>query len=152
MGKLTRGLVIGGAILLLGACDRDTLGSLYDARATPVAMPDAAEGAALFEANCAMCHGRDGTGGGPVARTLPASLPDLTRISARNGGTFPLTEVLSTLDGYSRKNADPTSVMPEFGALLEGDLVPVTLEDGSQSPVPRPLAALAFHLEAIQRP
>lgn len=121
--------------------------------ALPVAMPDAAEGAALYEIHCAVCHGPDGRGRDRAAG-IAAAPPDLTRIAARNGGTMPRIDVLSTLDGYTRAEKAPPGSrleMPEFGALLEGDLVPVPLEDGTLSPVPRPLAALLAHLEAIQR-
>jgi hypothetical protein len=40
--------------------------------------------------------------------------------------------------------------MPEFGALLEGDTVPVDVGDGVLTPTPRPLAALLAYLESIQ--
>jgi hypothetical protein len=41
--------------------------------------------------------------------------------------------------------------MPQFGALLQGDLVPVEV-DGVLTPTPRPLAALLSYLESIQVP
>jgi hypothetical protein len=40
-------------------------------------------------------------------------------------------------------------MMPEFGALLEGETVPVEV-DGTLTPTPRPLAALLAYLESIQ--
>ncbi|MEX0350478.1 MAG: c-type cytochrome [Paracoccaceae bacterium] len=108
-------------------------------------MPGPEEGAVLFAQNCAACHGADATGG-TLAEGQRA--PDLTRISVRNGGAFPRAQVLSQIDGYGRGKA-PTSVMPEFGALLEGDTVPVDV-DGTLTPTPRPLAALLAYLEGIQ--
>ena len=42
-----------------------------------------------FEANCASCHGEEGKGDGPKSFGLSAPSPDLTKLSARNGGTFP---------------------------------------------------------------
>ncbi|MCL6283150.1 cytochrome c [Ruegeria sp. 2012CJ41-6] len=110
-----------------------------------VAMPDAAEGAVLFAENCAVCHGGDAKGG-PLTNGRRA--PDLTRIAERNGGVFPRVQVLSQIDGYGRGKA-PASVMPEFGALLEGETVPVDVE-GTLTPTPRPLAALLAYLESIQ--
>jgi len=50
---------------------------------------------ALFGVYCAACHDQDGKGGGPVARSLKVTAPDLTRIAARNGGTFPLARIQS---------------------------------------------------------
>jgi len=113
----------------------------------PLAMPDAPEGAKLYTENCAMCHGVSGRGDGELARGMHPAPSDLTRLS--QGGVFPVSAVLSQIDGYTRMAARPD--MPEFGVLLRGDTVPVTLEDGSQSPVARPLAALMTYLESIQR-
>jgi len=111
-------------------------------------MPGPDEGAMLFADNCTACHGyrgesTDALAGGQVP-------PDLTRISARNNGVFPRAAVLSQIDGYGRGKAS-VEVMPEFGALLEGDLVPVEV-DGVLTPTPRPLAALLTYLESIQVP
>ncbi|MCV6585495.1 MAG: cytochrome c [Marinibacterium sp.] len=113
----------------------------------PNVMPTAQDGAQLYAQNCAICHGADATGG-----TAPGgqAAPDLTMISARNGGSFPRAEVLSTIDGYGKGRA--SDAMPEFGALLEdAELVPVLI-DGTQLPTPRPLAAVLFYLESIQTP
>ena len=67
---------------------------------------------------------------------------DLTRISVRNGGTFPTTRVLSNIDGYARSDMDGPG-MPEFGELMSGDLVPYDSGDGIETPTPRKLVALA---------
>lgn len=121
------------ALALLAACAADD------------EMPGPEEGAMLFADNCTACHEYRGQGatlaGGQVA-------PDLTRISARNGGEFPRARVLSQIDGYGRGKVS-ADIMPEFGALLEGDLVPVDV-DGTLTPTPRPLAALLTYLESIQ--
>ena len=112
-------------------------------------MPDVPEGAQLFADNCAACHGTSATGDGVLVSELTQKPADLTRISARNGGTFPRAQVLSVIDGYS-KGSHPGRIMPEFGLLLEGDTVPVEV-DGVLTPTPRPLAALLAYLEDIQQ-
>lgn len=97
-----------------------------------------------------MCHGADGRGGGPLSQSLDVTPPDLTLIAERAGGRFPMAKVLSQIDGYTRmQNRD--QVMPEYGALLEGDTVPVDLGGEEFSPVPRPLAAVVAYLQDIQR-
>lgn len=111
-------------------------------------MPEPAEGAALFADNCTACHGYRATGDEVLVGGQTA--PDLTRIAARNGGVFPRAQVLSQIDGYGRGKVS-TEVMPEFGNLLSGDLVPVEM-DGGLTPTPRPLAALLTYLESIQAP
>lgn len=111
-------------------------------------MPGPEEGALLFADNCTACHGYRAEGGESLVGGQVA--PDLTRIAARNGGTLPRAQVLSQIDGYGRGKL-PAEVMPEFGALLEGELVPVEV-DGTMTPTPRPLAALLTYLESIQVP
>jgi mono/diheme cytochrome c family protein len=112
-------------------------------------MPEPVEGQIVFDQNCAICHGPSGQGDGLIASNLEVAPPDLTRITFRAQDVFPRTQVLSVIDGYTRKS--PEEDMPEFGLLLQGETVPVVLEDGTLSPVPRPLAALLVYLESIQR-
>jgi mono/diheme cytochrome c family protein len=57
------------------------------------------QGASLFQAHCAVCHGRDAKGGGPMAQSLKVSPPDLTRIAVRNGAHFPLARVQKIIAG-----------------------------------------------------
>jgi mono/diheme cytochrome c family protein len=114
---------------------------------SPDIMPQPDEGAEIFARSCAACHGYRAEGGKELLGGQVA--PDLTRIAARNGGTFPEAQVLSQIDGYGRGKA--SDVMPEFGSLLEGELVPVDI-DGTLTPTPRPLAALLAYLESIQTP
>jgi mono/diheme cytochrome c family protein len=97
---------------------------------------------------CASCHGADGTGGGPAAAGLGKAPADLTRIAARNGGTFDYAAVMSRIDGYTRD--DSGQVMPDFGILLEGDTVLVDLGDGVMTPTPARLFGLAQYLASIQ--
>ncbi|MGH1355628.1 MAG: c-type cytochrome [Thalassovita sp.] len=113
-------------------------------------MPEPYEGAPLFAENCAACHGAGGQGDGPLAGDFDVRPPDLTQIAARNGGKFPMAQVLSQIDGYTRMQGRD-QVMPEYGALLEGDTVPVELGAEEFSPVPRPLAAIVAYLQDIQK-
>jgi mono/diheme cytochrome c family protein len=120
--------------------------ALITACAVVPEMPGPAEGAVLFADNCVACHDYRGTGGGQlIGGQRP---PDLTRIAERNAGVFPRADVLSVIDGY-RMGKHPARVMPEFGAVLEGDLVPVDI-DGVLTPTPRPLAALLEYLQSVQ--
>ncbi len=93
---------------------------------------------------CAACHGADGRG----AASLNVPPPDLTTLSARNGGTFPLVAVMSQIDGYTRG----AGAMPEFGAyLLDDRTVLVETSPGVQTPTPERLVAMARYLESLQR-
>ena len=107
------------------------------------------DGAKLFAAECAGCHGAEAMGNGPLAAGLPVPPPDLTGIAARNGGVFPRDYVMSIIDGLDR-GAHFSAAMPEFGAGDMGPLV-MTDEDGNPVPVPADLLALADYLETLQR-
>ena len=84
-----------------------------------------------------------------MARRMQKAPKDLTLIRLRHGNAFPRAKVMSIIDGYARSDiAGPG--MPEFGELLEGDLVPFDSGDGIQTPTPRKLVALLEYLETIQ--
>jgi mono/diheme cytochrome c family protein len=55
------------------------------------------QGPALYNAYCAVCHGKDGKGGGPLAKSLKVKPPDLTGIAERNHGSFPRDRVQKIL-------------------------------------------------------
>lgn len=116
-----------------------------------VAETEVPNGKAKFAADCASCHGADARGAGPVAQSLGVAAPDLTGLSARNGGVFPRDEVMAIIDGLNR---DPhfSAAMPEFGAGDLGEAVIVETPDGLGTPTPVGLIALADYLESVQVP
>ncbi|WP_416881302.1 c-type cytochrome [Marivita sp.] len=130
--------------LTFGAC---AVGLI--AACTPDEMPVPSDGRALFMENCAVCHGADAKGNGPMARAMAKAPPDLTLIALRNGGDFPSVRVLSTIDGYTKSSLSGPG-MPEFGALLDGELVPLDTGDGVLTPTPRKLVALLEYIQSIQ--
>ncbi|MCY1128505.1 cytochrome c [Frigidibacter sp. RF13] len=131
------GLSAGAALaLLLAAC------------ATTVPAPN--RGKALYEGYCAACHGPGGKGDGVLAGDWKTPPADLTGIAARNGGPFPLAQVLSQIDGYTRRN-DRHSAMPEMGQVFQDSpTVLVDTGDGIETPVPEALLALADYLRELQ--
>lgn len=107
-------------------------------------------GAMAFAEDCAACHGGDGRGGGPLAAQIGVTVPDLTTLAVRSGGTFPRDEVMTVIDGYVRGDHF-SDVMPEFGRADMGPVVMVEMQEGLATPVPERLLALADYLERIQR-
>jgi mono/diheme cytochrome c family protein len=49
-----------------------------------------ADGPTMFRAYCAVCHGLDGRGGGPATDALKKRPADLTQLSRKHDGRFPL--------------------------------------------------------------
>lgn len=127
-----------------------TLGAaLFLAACMEAEMPQASDGRSLYLDNCAACHGESGKGDGPLARSMSKPPKDLTLIKVRHGDNFPRAKVMSIIDGYARSDLDGPG-MPEFGQLLEGDLVPFDSGDGIMTPTPRKLVAVLEYLDSIQ--
>jgi mono/diheme cytochrome c family protein len=66
-----------------------------------------------FDSNCASCHGADGKGGGIFVEYLRRSPPDLSQLSKRNGGVFPITRVYEVIEGAGAGHG--TRDMPIWG-------------------------------------
>ncbi len=81
----------------------------------PVAASDAK---AMFSSYCASCHGMEGKGNGPAAAAMSKTPADLTRIAARNGGTFPDVKVKRYIEGLDEVSAHGSRDMPVWGPLF----------------------------------
>jgi len=117
--------------------------------AAPAAAQDAERGAALYADFCAVCHGEQARGDGPMAEALTLAPPDLTGLE--EGGTFPTLRVVRQIDGR-----DPTLAhggeMPLFGAWFQGDGADIALPGPGGQPIlmSRPIADLVTYLMEIQ--
>jgi mono/diheme cytochrome c family protein len=105
-------------------------------------------GAMDFADYCAACHGAGGTGNGAIAATLANRPANLTTLAARNGGTFPTTEVMAKIWGYT--GGKDRAVMPNFGPLLDSETMPYDGGDGILTPTPIRLVQIAEHLKTLQ--
>jgi mono/diheme cytochrome c family protein len=80
---------------------------------------DSLDGRILYENYCATCHGKDGSGGGPMAASLKNPVPDLTRIAQRNGGRFPAQRVREIISGENATAlAHGSREMPVWGPIF----------------------------------
>jgi mono/diheme cytochrome c family protein len=133
-------------LLLIAGCALSTEGSAQRTiRENPPLVIDSLYGPDVFRFYCAPCHGRDGTGGGPVAVALKRRPPDLTGIATRNGGIFPKApvEAFVTNGGVSLSPAHRTAEMPAWGPNF-GSL------DPSETRVKVRIANLVEYVESIQ--
>lgn len=106
-------------------------------------------GAEDFAEYCSACHGVSGKGDGELAGSLAKKPANLTLLADRNKGVFPTTRVMAKIWGYTGGKAG-ADIMPNFGPLLESDLVPYDGGDGIMTPTPLRLVQIAEHLKTIQ--
>jgi mono/diheme cytochrome c family protein len=114
---------------------------------SPAAAQDLEVGASLYADYCAVCHGAELQGDGPMAPALRVAPPDLTTLAA--DGTFPLLDVARQIDGRTRVAAHGGD-MPLFGRYFEGQGPDVAMSGPGGQPVmmSQPLADLiAFLME-----
>ncbi|MEO0912416.1 MAG: cytochrome c [Pseudomonadota bacterium] len=110
---------------------------------------DPAEGQAIFETYCAACHGLDGRGRGPLGALLTVQPTDLTRLTLRNNGTFPLFRVISRIDGRDPLVAHG-SAMPVYGDFFEGEDVSLKAASGQPILTSAPIVDLMAFIETLQ--
>jgi mono/diheme cytochrome c family protein len=84
-----------------------------------VRLIDSVDGHALYNAYCAVCHGTDARGSGPMARSFKVQPPDLTRIAARSGGAWSQARVERIISGEEpRPGGHGTRAMPVWGPIF----------------------------------
>jgi high-affinity iron transporter len=86
----------------------------YPVPVSPKQAPDLKRGAALYQENCASCHGTTGHGDGPLAASLnppPIALSDHERAKERS--VFSLQQIIS--------HGVPGTSMPSFSRLSEDE-------------------------------
>jgi mono/diheme cytochrome c family protein len=97
----------------------------------------------MFDSYCAVCHGKEGIGNGPAAKSLAKAPADLTKISARNKGTYPEVKVRRYIEGLDEVAAHGSRDMPMWGTLFNS-----LSRDTAQLRV----AALSDYIKGMQKP
>ncbi len=107
-------------------------------------------GEALYRAHCAVCHGIEATGHGPMVTVMTVQPADLTRLTQRYDGVFPLERVAARIDGR-----DPLvshgSDMPVYGQFFQGKDVALKTDAGQPLMTSQPIADLVAWLRTIQK-
>lgn len=115
MHSKTAGLMVGGLFVIMAS-------SAQTAKTQPpetTHLIDSVQGPVLYRAYCAVCHGKDGKGGGPMAKSLKVPPPDLTRLAVRNGGSFPMVRIQRIISGEEPRPAGHgTREMPVWGPIF----------------------------------
>jgi hypothetical protein len=98
-----------------------------------------------FHAYCSPCHGRDGTGNGPVAAALKKAPPDLTTIMIRHNGVFPRGEIHALIaKGSPDVPAHGSRTMPIWGPTFHA-------LDSSDRAAELRVANIVEYISSIQR-
>lgn len=76
---------------------------------------DVRDGQKYFVRYCASCHGTNGIGDGPVAKSLSKPPANLRLLSDKYGSPLPATRLAELIDGRDAVRAHGTADMPVWG-------------------------------------
>jgi mono/diheme cytochrome c family protein len=102
-------LLVAIAVISIGA--QSALAQNKDAK-------DVADGQHDFERYCASCHGKEGTGNGPVAKSLAKPPANLRMLGDKYGMPLPAAKIAQFIDGRAAAKAHGTREMPVWGEQL----------------------------------
>ena len=102
--------------------------------------------------NCAVCHGSDGKGVGPMAGQLIKSPSNLTLLSKNNGGSFPETAIYQLIDGRRVVVTDEGDAVETFHGPRDMPVWGDTFRtiEGDEGAVDELISNLLKYLESIQ--
>lgn len=118
--------------------------------ASPALAQSTDVGKRLYDESCAGCHGATGAGGDELAELLTVATPDLTTLSARHDGKFPMLDVIHIIDGRTGVRAHG-GAMPVFGKLYAASSAAAADDYGTVLEVHGRVLSLALYLESIQK-
>ena len=110
-------------------------------------------GKSEFGKRCAVCHGAEGVGDGPLADLLLQPPPDLTKISQRNNGKYPVLDIYQAIDGRRGLRAHGTLDMPIWGNYYRVDAseqLRAPHDVNYEEIVHGRILALVYYLQSIQ--
>lgn len=108
----------------------------------PAAAPSGRE---VFMDRCSACHGEDGKGNGPAVGSLKIAPGDLTLLSNRNGGAFPIERVKNIVGDWVDITAHGSREMPIWGDLFHPK------SPAEQQAATERFKSLVAYLESIQQ-
>jgi mono/diheme cytochrome c family protein len=76
---------------------------------------DANQGKEMYVQYCSSCHGQDGRGSGSVSAFLKVKVPDLTLLTKKNKGIYPIDKVILAIDGRRKLRSHGDPKMPVWG-------------------------------------
>lgn len=105
-----------------------------------------------YDSNCAGCHGLKGKGDGPFMLVLARKDPsDLTTLTRRNNGVFPIQRVYEVIDGRQALQAHGPRDMPIWGLDYEARSASVDLPYDPETFVRSRILALVEYVNRLQQ-
>jgi mono/diheme cytochrome c family protein len=143
----------------IGAVELSTLtmltvvsGNFALAQSTDKGIPAADE----YQNSCAVCHGPNGKGDGPMALFLTVKPPDLTTLAEKNRGNFPFEKVMRVIDGRGEIGAHGTRTMPIWGDRYLAESSAAYMQEPYRSYTAEPfvrarILELTYYIQSIQK-
>jgi mono/diheme cytochrome c family protein len=107
---------------------------------------DVADGQKYFMRYCAACHGINGMGDGPVAKSLAKPPANLRMLSDKYGSPLPAAKLAEIIDGRDAVRAHGTADMPVWGERLYA----VGQGDRGEMGISEIIGKLVAYLDTIQ--
>lgn len=136
------------ALILVGfsafAVAQDAPAQTPTVKHVPIANTPSNSGKDMYNSYCAVCHGKDGKGGGPAASAMKTPPSDLTVLAKNNGGKFPASHVASVIRGQATTASHGSQDMPVWGPLFS------SISQGHEAQVQQRVSNLVAYIESLQ--
>ncbi len=110
----------------------------------PITKTSPTSGKEMFNSYCAVCHGKDGKGGGPAASAMKTPPTDLTVLAKNSGGKYPASHVAAVIRGVAMTPSHGSQDMPVWGPLFS------SISQGHDSQVQQRITNLTEYIETLQ--
>src|ERR1700692_2100948 len=110
----------------------------------PIQSTSPVSGKDMYTAYCAVCHGKDGKGGGPAASAMKTPPADLTLLAKKDGGKYPAAHVAAVIRGQATTPSHGSEDMPVWGPLFS------SISQGHQAQVQQRVANLVAYIDTLQ--
>ena len=110
----------------------------------PITNTPSNSGKDMYNSYCAVCHGKDGKGGGPAASAMKTQPTDLTFLAKNSGGKFPASHVAAVIRGQATTASHGSQDMPVWGPLFS------SISQGHDAQVQQRISNLVAYIESLQ--
>jgi len=110
----------------------------------PITNAPSNSGKEMFNSYCAVCHGKEGKGGGPAASAMKTPPTDLSLLAKNSSGKYPAAHVAAVIRGQATTPSHGSQDMPVWGPLFS------SISQGHESQVQQRITNLVSYIEGLQ--